>query len=86
LGLFLIDVFTKAGTKPDAASKAKVISLMRAFPAGEPTRKRFINEVVAWTSKMGEFPAGDPEVHHVAGTLYADGKLRQAILGEYGRG
>ncbi|KAF2430414.1 DUF410-domain-containing protein [Tothia fuscella] len=73
LGLYLIDVYTKSSRKPDAASKARVISLMRGFPAGEPTRKRFINEAVAWTSRLGEFPAGDPEIHHVAGVLYADG-------------
>jgi hypothetical protein len=75
LCLFLIEVYNKSGAKPDAASKAKLLSLMRTFPAGEPTRKRFINEVVAWTSRSGDFPAGDPEVHHVAGTLYADGGI-----------
>lgn len=26
-----------------------------------------------WSSKYGEFPAGDPELHHVAGQLYAEG-------------
>jgi hypothetical protein len=26
-----------------------------------------------WTAKYGEFPAGDPELHHVAGSLYANG-------------
>jgi hypothetical protein len=25
-----------------------------------------------WSSKCGEFPAGDPELHHVAGSLYAE--------------
>jgi hypothetical protein len=25
----------------------------------------------SWSSKFGDFPAGDPELHHVAGTLYA---------------
>ena len=25
-----------------------------------------------WSSKFGEFPAGDPELHHVAGSLYAE--------------
>jgi len=25
-----------------------------------------------WSSKFGDFPAGDPELHHVAGTLYAE--------------
>lgn len=25
-----------------------------------------------WSGKFGEFPAGDPELHHVAGSLYAE--------------
>lgn len=25
-----------------------------------------------WSSKFGEYPAGDPELHHVAGALYAE--------------
>jgi len=27
-----------------------------------------------WSAKFGEYPAGDPELHHVAGTIYAEGK------------
>lgn len=59
--------------QPDAASKGKLLGLLRAFPKEEPTRKKFVNEMVAWSAKWGEYPAGDPEVHHVAGTLYAEG-------------
>jgi len=29
--------------------------------------------VVRWSAKHGEFPAGDPEIHHIAGTLFAQG-------------
>lgn len=69
----MLDVYNKAEVKPDAASKARVLSVLRAFPKSEPTKKKFVNEMVAWSAKFGEFPAGDPELHHVAGTLYADG-------------
>jgi len=48
------------------------LSLLRAFPKEEPTRKKFIGEMVAWSSRHGEFPAGDPEIHHVAGSLFAE--------------
>ncbi|KAI9741943.1 MAG: hypothetical protein M1834_000332 [Cirrosporium novae-zelandiae] len=50
----------------------RLLTLVRAFPPGEPTRKRFINEMVAWSGKFGEFESGDPELHHVAGTLFAE--------------
>jgi hypothetical protein len=46
--------------------------LLRAFPKNEPTRKKFVNEMLGWSAKWGEYPAGDPEIHHVAGTLYAE--------------
>jgi len=72
LGLFLLDVYGKAEVKPDAASKARLLAILRSFPAGEPTRKRFVNEVISWSVKLGEFPAGDPELHHVAGSIYAN--------------
>lgn len=52
----------------------KLLTLLRAFPPEEPTKKRFIGDMVGWSSKFGEFPNGDPELHHVAGMLYAEGK------------
>ncbi|KAH0559884.1 hypothetical protein GP486_003595 [Trichoglossum hirsutum] len=72
LCVLLTDVYKSAELKPDSGNKGKLIELLRLFPAGEPSRKRFIGELISWSSKFGEFPAGDPELHHVAGTLYAD--------------
>jgi hypothetical protein len=60
--------------KVDASSKGKLLSLLRAFPKEEPTKKKFVGEMVMWSSRFGDYPAGDPEIHHVAGVLYAEGK------------
>ena len=79
LCIFLLDVFNKGEVAPDAGSKAKLLSLLRAFPKDEPTRKKFVNEMIAWSSKFGEYPAGDPEIHHVAGTLYANGTCARPL-------
>lgn len=46
LCLYLVDTYGKAELRPDAASKGRVLSLLRAFPEGEPTKKRFVNEMV----------------------------------------
>jgi hypothetical protein len=73
LCIFLLDVFNKSETKPDASSKGKLITLLRAFPANEPTKKKFVAEMVGWSAKYGEYPAGDPEIHHVAGSAFAEG-------------
>jgi len=29
---------------------------------------------MTWSAKYGEYESGDPELHHVAGTLYAEGE------------
>ena len=51
----------------------KLLALLRAFPPGEPTKKRFVQGAVEWSIHFGEYPNGDPELHHVAGTLFAEG-------------
>lgn len=78
-------MFTKGEVKPDAASKGKLLSLLRAYPKDEPTRKKFINEMMVWSSKFGEYPAGDPEIHHVAGSLLAEGMCILTPYTQYGR-
>jgi len=71
LCLLLVEVYKTARLAPDAVSKSRLIELITIIPPEEPSRKRFINESIVWTSKFGEFPAGDPELHHFAGNLYA---------------
>ncbi|KAK4464802.1 Golgi to ER traffic protein 4 [Cladorrhinum samala] len=72
LAILLVDVYKQSETKPDSTSKGKLLSCLRLFDSEEPTRKKFIKEVIEWSKKFGEYPAGDPELHHVIGSLYAD--------------
>ncbi|KAM0793830.1 DUF410 domain protein [Usnea florida] len=76
LGCFLVDVLGKAetgcGTGEKGACEWKLLGLLRAFPPNEPTKKRFVSDMVAWSGKAGDYPNGDPELHHVAGTLFAE--------------
>lgn len=46
LGLFLIDVYKQAELKPDAGNKGKLLTLLRTFDSEEPTRKKFITEMI----------------------------------------
>lgn len=43
---------------------ATIIMLQRIFQC--------LHTLVRWSAKFGEYPAGDPELHHVAGSLYAE--------------
>ncbi|KAL2207463.1 DUF410-domain-containing protein [Sarocladium strictum] len=72
LCVMMVDVYKQAEMKPDAASKGRLLTCLRLFDGEEPTRKKFIGELMAWSAKFGEYPAGDPELHHVAGSLYAE--------------
>jgi len=72
LCLMMVDVYKQAELKPDSASKGRLLTCLRLFAPEEPTRKTFIGEMMGWSSKFGEYPAGDPELHHVAGSLFAE--------------
>ncbi|KAK7432762.1 hypothetical protein QQZ08_000623 [Neonectria magnoliae] len=72
LCIMLVDVYRQAELKPDAAAKGRLLTCLRLFDAEEPTRKKFIGEMIGWSAKFGDFPAGDAELHHVAGSLYAE--------------
>jgi hypothetical protein len=80
-------VYKQAELKPDSRNKGKLLTLLRLFDSEEPTRKRFISEMIGyvpslwiwyeywwgrWSAKCGEYPAGEPDLHHVAGSLYAE--------------
>lgn len=70
----LIEVYGKAEKPVDAGTKGKLLNLLRAFPPHEPTKKKYVTEMIAWSAKGGEYPNGDPELHHVAGSLFAEGE------------
>lgn len=48
LGIFLIDVYKQASLKPDAGNKGKLLALLRQFDSEEPTRKKFITEMIMY--------------------------------------
>ncbi|KAL8734264.1 MAG: hypothetical protein Q9181_003254 [Wetmoreana brouardii] len=72
LGIFLVDVLGRSGRGVGSEEKSKLLTILRAFPAREPTKKGFVTEMINWSSKVGEYPLGDPELHHVAGSIFAE--------------
>jgi golgi to ER traffic protein 4 len=73
--MLLNDVYLKGEYPCDAENKRKLLEIFRAFPAEEPTRKRFVSEMVAWSAKFGELDRGDAEIHHEVGSVYAEGRF-----------
>ncbi|KAI6250884.1 Golgi to ER traffic protein 4 [Erysiphe necator] len=72
LCLMLIEVYIQAELSPDSDNKAKLVTLLHLFDSDEPTRKKFVGAMIGWSVKFGPFPAGDPELHHIVGSIYAD--------------
>lgn len=74
LGLMLLnEVYVKGEWECNETNKGRLVDILRAFPSGEPTRKRFIQEMIAWSGRFGGLERGDPELQHAAGAIYAEG-------------
>ncbi|KAJ5966066.1 hypothetical protein N7481_012780 [Penicillium waksmanii] len=78
--MLVVEVYNKAeweisGEDNDTegrARKKRLIELLREFPSDEPTRKRFIQEMMGWSSRFGPLERGDPDLHHAVGSVYAE--------------
>lgn len=46
LCVMMVDVYRQAELKPDGASKGRLLTCLRLFEAGEPTRKKFVTEMM----------------------------------------
>ena len=71
--MLLNDLYVKCEFECNEENKNRLLDILRAFPSEEPTRKRFVNEMVQWSGKFGEVERGDADVHAEAGRLYAEG-------------
>ncbi|KKK13286.1 hypothetical protein P175DRAFT_0559517 [Aspergillus ochraceoroseus IBT 24754] len=78
--MLVVEVYTKAGWEivggdddvVGRARKKRLIELLHEFPPEEPTRRRFIQEIILWSGRFGPLERGDPELHHAAGSVYAE--------------
>jgi len=70
------DVYIKAQWPLNKENKDRILEVLKAFPAGEPTRKRFIQELGNWMTKDGiegsNSERGDAELHHEIGLIFAN--------------
>lgn len=71
--MLLNDVYIRGEWPCDDPNKKRLVEILQAFPKDEPTRKRFVSEAVSWSSRFGDIERGDPDIHHEAGKLYAEG-------------
>lgn len=75
--MLLNDVYVKGEYECNKENKDRILEILNAFPKNEPTRKRFVQEMIGWSCKASELERGDPELQHAAGSLYAQ---RQCIM------
>lgn len=72
--MLLNDVYMKGEYECSKENKDRLLEVLHAFSKDEPTRKRFVQDMISWSGKYGDLERGDPELHHEAGKMYAEGK------------
>ncbi|EXJ75591.1 uncharacterized protein A1O5_00098 [Cladophialophora psammophila CBS 110553] len=70
--MLLNDVYVKGEYACDDENRKRLLEIFHAFPKEEPTRKRFVSEMVNWSGKFGDLERGDPEIHHQVGKVLAE--------------
>ena len=81
--MLLNDVYVKGEFPCDNENRDRLVEVFGAFPREEPTRRRFVNEMVGWSAKFGEGDSGergDPEIHHEVGRVFAEGERSNLYL------
>lgn len=72
----LTDVYIKAQWPVNRDNKDRILEVLKAFPPGEPTRKRFVQELGNWMTKEeiegSNSQRGDAELHHEIGLIFAN--------------
>lgn len=81
--MLLNEVYNKGEFECTPENKNRLLDVIQAFQKDEPTRKRFVQEVINWSGKRGELERGDPELHHAIGKLYAEGIQPQLHIYPY---
>lgn len=74
--MLLTDVYIKAQWPVNDANRTRVLEVLKAFQPGEPTRKRFIQELGNWSThpdiEGSNTERGDAKLHHEIGILLAN--------------
>jgi len=71
---FLLEVYDAKGELVTDESRGRLTQLIAMVGPAGAWRKTVIEKALAWTAKHGEWPAGDPDLHHYVGELlYKDG-------------
>ncbi|EMD31290.1 hypothetical protein CERSUDRAFT_119842 [Gelatoporia subvermispora B] len=74
LASFLLDVYESKGEVVNEESRGRITQLLALVGSSASWRKTIIDKAVAWSSRNGPCPAGDPDLQHYIGELlYKDG-------------
>ncbi|KAL0945463.1 hypothetical protein HGRIS_000952 [Hohenbuehelia grisea] len=71
---FLLDIYDTKGEAVTDESRGRLTQLIALTGSQGSWRKTLIDKSIAWSSKHGTHPAGDPDLQHYVGELlYKDG-------------
>lgn len=67
----MIDVYNTADVAVDSVSKGRIAQILWQLEGSDAALKQVAQTVINWSSKHGAEKTGDPELHHVFGTLFS---------------
>ncbi|KAI8369788.1 hypothetical protein EDC96DRAFT_503403 [Choanephora cucurbitarum] len=70
LANYMVDTYKLAHVPVEEASLGRIVDILALFPVDEAGRKPFISSAFRWTKEEGEYPEGDPDLHHYVGTMF----------------
>ncbi|TDL25625.1 cytoplasmic protein [Rickenella mellea] len=79
LSLFLLEVYDAKQEDVNIESRGRITQLIALTGPTGSWRKTLIDRSVAWTSRIGPYPGGDPELHqYIAELLHKEGAFETA--------
>lgn len=70
LALYFVETLVVSRTLVTGDVREHMEIFLKLIPPTEPGRKRFIQAAVSWSAKHGDYPTGDPQLHHFVGSMY----------------
>ncbi|OCH94818.1 hypothetical protein OBBRIDRAFT_788823 [Obba rivulosa] len=79
LAVFLLDVYERQGEEVNEESRGRITQLLALVGSSGSWRKTIMDKAIAWSSRHGPCPTGDPDLQHYIGELlYKDGLFEAA--------
>ncbi|PRT56712.1 Golgi to ER traffic protein 4 [Wickerhamiella sorbophila] len=73
----MIEVYKAADVAVDSVSKGRIAQILWQINGSDQALKQVVQPVISWSAKHGAEKSGDPELHHIFGSLFSHAGLAE---------